>query len=92
MVIKRGKSDVTFVYAPGGEVQKVAVVGSFNGWDPEQGSMRRQKDGTFRRKEELGPGHHEYKYLVDGQWLPDPEGDRRVHNSYGTENSIVSIG
>lgn len=91
MIIKRGKSDVTFVYAPGGEVQKVAVAGSFNGWNPDDGIMRRQKDGTYRRKEALGPGCHEYKYLVDGQWLTDPDGDGRVPNNYGTENSVVSI-
>lgn len=91
MVIKRGRSGVTFVYRPAGSAKKVSLVGSFNAWDPERGLMRKQKDGTFRRREELGPGRYEYRFLVDGQWVTDPACDQVVPNSFGTENSTVVV-
>ncbi len=91
MIVKRGKSEITFVYTPDGDVKTVSVVGTFNGWDPEKGRMRKQKDGTFRRKETLPPGRHEYKFYVDGQWFVDPEADGRVQNTFGTENSTVLV-
>jgi 1,4-alpha-glucan branching enzyme len=91
MIIKQGKSNVTFVFTPTSGTRKVSVVGSFNGWDPAKGEMKRQQDGTFRRKEKLQPGRYEYKFLVDGQWLVDPEAEGRVQNAYGTENSMLAI-
>ncbi len=92
MLIKKGRSTVTFVFSPTNGARSVAVVGSFNGWDPDKGAMRRQRDGTLRRRETLPPGRYEYKFFVDGQWFVDPEADGRVGNPYGTENSMVTVG
>ncbi len=92
MIIRKGRSTVTFVFSPGQGARTVAVVGSFNGWDPARGRMRRQRDGTFRRRETLPPGRYEYKFFVDGRWFVDPDGEGRVPNPYGTENSMVAVG
>jgi len=87
MIIRKGRSTVTFVFSPGQGARTVAVVGSFNGWDPARGRMRRQRDGTFRRRETLPPRRY-----VDGRWCVDPDGEGRVPNPYGTENSMVAVG
>ncbi len=92
MIIKQGRSNVTFVFTPAHGAKTVSVVGSFNGWDPKKGEMKRQSDGSFRRKETLRPGRYEYKFFVDGQWFVDPEAEGRVANAYGTENSMVAVG
>lgn len=92
MIMKQGRSTVTFVFTPDNNAKAVSVAGSFNGWDPKKGEMKRQRDGSFRRKETLPPGRHEYKFVVDGQWLADLEADARVKNTYGTENSMVAVG
>jgi hypothetical protein len=39
----------------------------------------------------LPPGRHEYKFVVDGQWLPDPNAQANAFNAYGTLNSVVEV-
>ncbi len=91
MIIKKGKSEVTFVFnAPDG-CQRVELAGSFNGWEPDQCRMTRQKDGSFRKRLRLDPGEHRYKFLVDGKWVEDPEAERLVPNAYGTRDGLVSV-
>lgn len=93
MLIKKGKSQVTFVYAPAnGQCKKVAVAGSFNDWQPDQGKMTRQKDGSFRKRFNLTPGDYQYRFIVDGQWQVDPEADRLEPNEFGEQNSVAVVG
>ncbi len=92
MVLKRGKSEVTFVFKPSAmSCQRVELAGTFNDWQPGDCRMTRQKDGSFRKRLQLGPGEHRYKFLVDGQWLADPEADRLVPNPFGSLDSAVTI-
>lgn len=91
MIIKK-KSQVTFVYAPADGCRKVQLAGTFNNWDPQAGVMTRQKDGSFRKRLTLEPGEYRYKFLVDGQWVEDPEAERLVPNQFGTYDSLVSVG
>ena len=65
MILKKGKSEVTFVYKPLDSCQRVELGGTFNEWQPHQSKMARQKDGTFRRRLKLKPGEYHYKFLVD---------------------------
>lgn len=92
MLIKKGKSQVTFVYQPVDGCRKVHLAGSFNNWQPSEYPMTRQKDGTFRKRLNLEPGEYRYKFLVDGQWVEDPQADSVVPNEYGTYDSLVKIG
>lgn len=91
MVVKKGKSQLTFVYHPTNSCKEVSVVGTFNNWEPQQGKMTRQKDGSYRRRLQLPPGEHRYKFLVDGHWLPDPEAERSVTNEYGSQDSLITL-
>ena len=92
MLIKKGKSQVTFVFQPANGCQRVALVGSFNDWAPEACSMARQKDGSFRKKLSLQPGEYRYRFLVDGEWITDPQADSVVPNAFGTTDSLVKVG
>ncbi len=63
-----GKKRVTFRFrtTPG---RRVAVVGSFNDWDPQALLLNDQKGtGLYTRTCYVAAGDHEYKYVVDGQW------------------------
>ncbi len=91
MIIRKGKSQVTFVYAPGNSCQKVLLAGTFNEWNPENGKMARQKDGSFRKRINLSPGEYRYKFLVDGEWVHDSEGEAHAPNEFGSLDSIVRI-
>jgi hypothetical protein len=54
---------------------EVLVAGTFNNWKPS-GFDRlrdRKRDGTFRTLLQLRRGRHEYKFLVNGEWLSNAE-------------------
>ncbi len=92
MTIKKGKSQITFVFSPPNHCRNVAVVGSFNEWQPDQGKMTRQRDGTYRKRLQLTPGEYRYKFLVDGEWVTDPEAEGQVPNQFGSMDSLVRLG
>jgi hypothetical protein len=54
--------------------------------------MKKQKDGSFALEVLLPPGEHEYKFLVDGQWMADPDHSRCAPNPYGSFNSVAKVG
>jgi len=92
MIFKKGKSQVTFVYQPENDCNKVLLAGTFNDWEPTKGKMTRQKDGSFRKRVNLKPGEYRYKFFVDGNWVEDPQADQLVPNEFGTCDSLVTIG
>ena len=72
---------------PDGDAGAVCIAGDFNGWKPE--AMRRQKDGSFVRIVPLDRGSYEYKFLMDGDWTPDPDHRDWALNPHGTVNSVA---
>jgi len=69
----------------------VAAAGTFNNWDASLTPMKRGKDGLWRAKEILPPGRHEYRFVVDGQWLSDPKAKESVPNPHGGDNSVMVV-
>jgi len=51
--------------------------------------MRKGNDGLWRSKVWLPPGRHEYRFVVDGQWISDPKAAEAVPNPYGGSNSVL---
>jgi len=89
-MISKGKKKgaIRFAIQANG-AKKVEVAGSFSGWKPV--AMRKNAIGEFVKNEPLGPGTHEYKFLVDGQWVTDPDHGEYAMNPYGTMNSVVRL-
>lgn len=54
---------------------KVFIAGTFNNWRPSSLDKLRdsEHDGTFGILLKLRKGHHEYKFVVDGEWLSGNE-------------------
>ena len=82
---------VTFAFAfP--EAKEVYVCGDFNHWSPTAARMiRRGEKGRWESSLNLPPGRYEYKFLVDGEWIPDPESREDVVNPFGSINSVVEV-
>jgi anti-sigma factor RsiW len=82
--------DVVFV-APG--AASVAVVGDFNGWDPNRNPMVRGSEReTWRTRLTLPPGVYKYSFVVDGTgWFPDPSAKNSVADDFGGRNSIIVV-
>ncbi len=82
-------STVRFSFKPAKAVKTVLVAGDFNGWQPM--SMKKQTDGSFVRDVPANQRKFEYKFIVDGQWISDPDNSQWARNPYGTFNSIGRI-
>jgi 1,4-alpha-glucan branching enzyme len=75
------------------EANAAAVVGDFNNWNPSEGELSKLKNGTFKGLFEVPKdASYEFKYVVDGAYVNDPEADSYVYNEFaGAENSVVTV-
>ncbi len=73
------------------EAKKVAVAGSFNQWKPELSPLRPAGNGRWVGDLAVGPGRHEYLFVVDGKWMPDPNAKESVENPFGGRNSVLNV-
>jgi len=88
-----GRTAVTFVFrAPG--ASHVALVGDFNGWDPQATPLRRAALGdAWTAEVSLHQGLHVYAFVIDGEeWIPDPSAPLAPETGYGRRNSVVVVG
>jgi 1,4-alpha-glucan branching enzyme len=81
------KGTVKFSLTPANHVKKVELAGDFTEWKPV--AMKKQKAGGFSATMPVPGGNHEYKFVVDGQWVVDPDNNAWALNPYGTLNSVV---
>jgi 1,4-alpha-glucan branching enzyme len=89
---KRFRIEVEFVLEGRG-AEHVCVCGDFNGWQAD--SLRligNPTGGLWGKKLPLQPGRYEYKFLVDGEWIHDPNAGENVPNAFGSLNSVVNVG
>lgn len=80
----------TFVLLDLGAKQ-VSLAGDFNGWAANATPMKRDQAGHWEATVTLAPGRHEYKFVVDGEWVPDPLAREHVRNQHGTLNSVIEV-
>jgi 1,4-alpha-glucan branching enzyme len=77
------------------EAKKVALVGEFNGWNPEEAiALKKQKDGSFKAIVELASGEYQFRYILDDEkWENDWEADKYVSAGVDAtaENSVVVL-
>lgn len=77
------------LWAP--QAKRVHLAGSFNNWDANALSARRDSKGNWIAKVNLNPGRYEYKFFVDGSWFNDPKCTSCVSNNFGTKNCVVEV-
>ncbi len=83
--LSRGQAE--FSFKPAHSSKKVALAGTFSEWKPI--AMQRKNDGTYQTKVALKPGTYEYRFVVDDQWVIDPDHPNQVANGLGATNSIA---
>jgi 1,4-alpha-glucan branching enzyme len=89
---------VTFTYYdPDRRAARVALVGSFNNWDPRGYELRANlfappSAGLWQITIPSPPsGKYRYKFLVDDGWIDDPENPERLEDGYGGFASILEV-
>lgn len=75
------------------EANSAAVVGDFNDWNAENGTLSKLKNGTFKATYDLLKDTiYEFKYIIDGKYINDPDADSYRWNDFaGSENSVVVV-
>lgn len=58
----------TFFHTADG-AKRVTVAGTFNGWDPNASALAPSGGGVFQATLKVPTGKHEYKFVIDGQWM-----------------------
>jgi 1,4-alpha-glucan branching enzyme len=77
----------------------VFVAGMFNDWKPDATPLHLEAtSGQWTVSLSLPPGHHEFKFVVDGQWGCEPGCEHEylgcpkcVANAFGTMNRVLEV-
>jgi hypothetical protein len=68
--------------------RSVVLSGSFNGWRTNELYLGKTVSG-WEIPYVLGPGNYEYKFLVDGKWVSDPDNPLTADNKMGNSFLII---
>ncbi|GBR77392.1 PKD-domain containing protein [Candidatus Termititenax dinenymphae] len=71
-----------------GEARDVKIAGAFNDWQPLP--LQKNKNGQWETAIELNPGQYEYKFIVDGNWITDPN-NAKVEIRNNIVNSVLVV-
>lgn len=70
------------------QAKSVCVAGDFTGWDLSPKPLKKDKTGCWKATLSLAAGRYEYRFIVDGQWVDDPQCLERVPNPFGAQNCV----
>lgn len=87
----REDGTATFFY-PHLDHRSVHVSGSFSGWQSPGHPLHRTEHGWVGEVSAIPMGDVEYKFVVDGRWLPDPRNLVRRPDGFGGESSLLHRG
>ena len=83
--------EINFVLDHNG-AEHVYLCGDFNDWKPASLRMIGNPDaGLWEKRLTLPPGRYEYKFIVDGKWVHDPDARKNIPNIFGSLNSVVEV-
>lgn len=69
----------------------VRITGTFCNWSAKGLPLKKREDGIWECHLALEEGRHEYRFIVDGSWLPDPHNSQTAANEFGGANSLVEV-
>ncbi|MFH1508524.1 MAG: AAA family ATPase [Candidatus Omnitrophota bacterium] len=72
--------------------KEVHLVGDFNDWKVNEDSrMEQSAEGSWGKKIDLVAGRYRYKFVVDGDWVEDPNNPNTTVNPYGQKDSLIEV-
>ena len=82
---------VTFLLKDHNNASRVILSGSFNDWDENDIIMERNDKGYWTYRLPLPAGKHYYKFIIDGNWILDPENPVKEYDGKGNVNSVFMV-
>ncbi len=84
------KCEAVFILKNHSDAKKVVLSGSFNNWNEDDYQMKKTTEGwTYTIK--LSGGKHHYKFIVDGEWIVDPDNSVKEYDYDGHINSVFMV-
>lgn len=83
----RAVTSFEFIHA---NAREVFLAGSFSDWTPMP--MLSLESGRWVKQLTLPPGRHEYRFVMDGEWVDDPAAGEFVPNPHGGRNAVLIVG
>ncbi len=71
--------------------QAVFLAGTFNQWHPTATPLQCASGDCWSVELELPAGVYEYRFIIDGAWVHDPEAAESVPNPFGGVNSVLRV-
>ncbi len=71
------------------QVREGFIAGDFTNWKPV--AMQKKADGTLEAVLPVSAGVYEYKFLLDGRWVVDPDNSSFAISPIGTVNSVAHL-
>jgi 1,4-alpha-glucan branching enzyme len=81
---------ITFALVGYPNAKEVILAGSFNNWNEHAIKMEKTKDGWVYSLP-LSGGKHHYKFIIDGEWITDPDNPVREYDGDGHINSVYMV-
>lgn len=69
----------------------VIVAGEFNNWSTSTHPLTKDPSGKWRTTIPLKPGRYQYKFVVDGNWRPNPANPETAPDGFGGVNSVKIV-
>ena len=85
------KCNHTFTLHGYPDKKNVTVAGSFNNWKERELKMNKYDTG-WKLNIYLAEGTHAYKFIVDGNWMMDPENKNVISDGMNNFNSVITFG
>jgi len=73
------------------QAKSVFIAGNFNQWNQSSHPLKKNKQGIWKISIPLDPGHHEYRFFVNGEWQNDPRCSSFVENPFGAMNCVKNV-
>ena len=71
---------------------EVFLAGTFNKWNSRRHQLKDTRNtGKYSITLMLAKGEYEYKFIINDNWVVDPECQNWVRNSLGTLNSVIKV-
>ena len=72
--------------------KEVRVTGEFTNWSREGMALSHDSgDNLWKAVLDIPPGEYEYRFIVDGVWIRDPNNKDYIRNEFGQENSLLIV-
>ena len=93
VIIKNDSRKVNFIYSGKAKNQKVFLAGSMNNWKSGITKLSfNKKTEQYETLISLPYGIYSYKYVVDNNWIIDPDNTEQISDGLGGFNSQICVG